>query len=163
MQLDQMVAFSWRNRRWDVKDGLRHSSSGAYAACVATAQNLLESLELRAVGIDKLLRIVPDSPGDCRGGQLPIGMAHAGFKRMKQWIGRSLRKRTYSDSAARSKPCRQSLTGLPCALVGIRNDPDMLRVRASVRRKQPLRGQLFAVKYAKLRYQLCSMFGKITR
>jgi hypothetical protein len=54
MQLDQMVAFSWRNRRWDVKDGLRHSSSGAYAACVvvAMAQNLLESLELRTVGFD---------------------------------------------------------------------------------------------------------------
>ena len=132
-------------------------------AGVASAQNLLQRFELRPVGFGQSLRVAADAAGDGRCRQQLVGMADSGPQRMKERIGRSLRKGAHFERAARSKARGQRLAGLAGALVGVGNDSDVRRIRATARRKQSLRGQLLAVVGAEERHQMRAMLGQITR
>ena len=158
-----MVALARRKRGGKIEERKRRGLACAVRAGIASAQNLFQRFELRAVGLGQPLRIAADAAGDGRCRQQLVGLADSGAQRMKERIGSSLGMGADFERAARRKARGQRLAGFARALVGVGDDPDLRRIRAAVGRKQSLRGQQLAVVCAEERHQLRAVLGQVAR
>ena len=79
--------------------------------------------------------IVAYSPGDCLERELAVRVAHTGFERVEERIGRSLRKCGHFNFATWRQTSREGTTCFACALVRIGDDSDVFSIGATGWRK----------------------------